>query len=285
MARPITDPNSLLADAGGEVLPASGSVTRSAPPARARDAVRTTFERFELKFWIAEPVAQRISKFVEPYVKRDTHNPTWESQRNTSLYLDTRGYRFYENHLALQPNRSKLRIRVYGRPFGPLAFFEVKRKVKSITMKDRFVLPIEEVPNVLERRRPKCSMSPDAERTFGEFMFQMSVHRAEPKIFVACYRQAFDSKLPGEDVRVTIDRELVYQPATGNRFAPDDRRWIPIQEGDDARPALGRRRAILELKFDGRAPPWVVDLVRCFDLTREAFSKYTTAVQQLRGRE
>ena len=116
-------------------------------------------------------------------------------------------------------------------------------------------------------------------------MFQKSVHRAEPKIFVACHREAFESKMPGEDVRVTIDRELVFQPATGNRFEPNERRWMPLNEGDDARPALGRRRAILELKFDGRAPPWIVDLVRCFDLTREAFSKYTTAVQQLRGRE
>jgi hypothetical protein len=285
LARPITDPNALLANAAGRVPGAPGSVAPASPAVRGRETIRTTFERFELKFWIAEPVAQRIEKFVEPYMRRDTHNLDWESQRNTSLYLDTRGYRFYENHLALLPNRSKLRIRVYGRPFGPLAFFEVKRKVKVITMKDRFVLPIEDVPNVLGRRRPSCPIPPDAERTFGEFMFQMSVHRAEPKIFVACYRQAFDSKIPGEDVRVTIDRELVYQPATGNRFEPDDRRWVPIQEGDDARPALGRRRAILELKFDGRAPPWVVDLVRCFDLTREAFSKYTTAVQQLRGRE
>lgn len=275
-------------NANGSVAPTVGALSgvpvRAPQLAPAREAIRTTFERFELKFWITEPVARRIVAFAEPYVKRDAHNTTWESTRHTSLYLDTQGYQFYENHLALSPNRSKLRIRVYGRPFEPLAFFEVKRKVKVITMKERLALPIEEVPNVLARRHPVSPIPEGAERTFGEFMFQMMVHRAEPKIYVACHREAYDSKIPGEDVRLTVDRDIVYQPATGYAFEPDDRRWEAVHDGDDPRPALGRRRAILELKFDGRAPPWVVDLVRCFDLTREAFSKYTTAVQQLRGR-
>ncbi|HVW27826.1 MAG TPA: polyphosphate polymerase domain-containing protein [Polyangiaceae bacterium] len=252
--------------------------------AGAASEVRTTFERFELKYWIAEPVADRVLRFAEPYLKRDPHSSTWESQRNTTLYLDTRGFRFCEDHLALSPDRLKLRLRVYGQPLGDTAFFEVKRKMKSITVKNRFALPVSEVAKVLGRQRAVYWLATEERKTFDDFVFRMRLHRAEPKVFVACYREAFESRIPGEDVRLTIDRELVYQPATGYEFTPDDRRWTNIREGEDPRPAFGRRRAMLELKFDGGCPRWMVELVKHFGLQRVAFSKYTTAAQQLRWR-
>jgi len=254
------------------------------PAVGAVPSIRTVFERFELKYWVTEPLAQRVLDFALPYLNRDAHATTREAQRNTTLYLDTRGFRFCENHLNLSPDRSKLRIRAYGRPYSKLAFFEVKRKVKTITMKERFALPIAEVANVLSRRPIGCEVSAAARRTLGDFLLQMCLHRAEPKLFVACFREAFESRVPGEDVRLTIDRDLVYQHATGFSFSPNERNWIDIQEGGDSRPSFGQRRAILELKFNGTPPWWMVELVRHFNLQREAFSKYTTAALQLRGR-
>ena len=263
----------------------SGPRHRAPTPALgAVPAIRTVFERFELKYWISEPQAQRILDFALPYLKRDSHATTREAQRNTTLYLDTRSFRFCEDHTNLSPDRSKLRIRAYGRPYSKLAFFEVKRKVKTITMKERFALPLGEVANVLSRRPVGCEVSEAARRTLADFVLQMCLHRAEPKLFVACFREAFESRIPGEDVRLTIDRELVYQHALGFGFTPEERRWVDIQDGEDCRPAFGRRRAILELKFNGTPPAWMVELVRHFNLQRVAFSKYTTAALQLRGR-
>ena len=256
----------------------------SVAPAIAVPVIRTTFQRFELKYWLTERMAQQVLEFAAPYLKRDPHSVTRDSQRNTTLYLDTRGFRFCENHLQLSPDRHKLRIRVYGSPLGRVAFFEVKRKVKTITVKDRFALPIAQVANVLARRPVTCAVSADAQRTLDDFAFQMSLHRAEPKVYVACFREAFESLVPGEDVRLTIDRDLVYQPSNGLTFTPCDRRWVDIREGDDARPAYGHRRAMLELKFDGTPPRFMVELVRHFNLQREAYSKYTSAALQLRGR-
>jgi hypothetical protein len=186
--------------------------------------------------------------------------------------------------MHLSSDRLKLRIRAYGRPYSKLAFFEMKRKVKTITMKERVALPIGEVTNVLSRRPIGCEVSPAAQRTLGDFMLQMCLHRAEPKLFVSCYREAFESRIPGEDVRMTIDRELVYQHSEGLGFSPNERRWVDIHEGDDTSTSFGYRRAMLELKFNGTPPRWMVELVRYFNLKREAFSKYTTAALQLRGR-
>ena len=284
----IADPQLLLdAKSTGTAAEARRSGPRHRAPTPALGAVpaiRTVFERFELKYWVTEPVAQRVLDFALPYLKRDAHATTREAQRNTSLYLDTRGFQFLENHMNLSPDRSKLRIRAYGRPYSKLAFFEVKRKVKTITMKERFALPIGEVANVLSRRPIGCEVSEAAQRTLADFVLQMCLHRAEPKLFVACYREAFESRIPGEDVRLTIDRELVYQHAAGFAFTPDERRWLEINDGQGCRTAFGQRRAVLELKFNGTPPRWMVELVRHFNLQREAFSKYTTAALQLRGR-
>jgi len=186
--------------------------------------------------------------------------------------------------MHLSPDRIKLRIRAYGRPFGKSAFFEIKRKIKTVTLKERFVLPIGEVPSVLGRRPVAYEMSDEAQRTMADFSLQMCLHRAEPKLYVACFREAFESRIMGEDVRLTIDRDLVYQEANGFGFAPNDRLWREIKEGDDPRPSFGHRKAMLELKFNGSPPRWMVELVRHFNLQREAFSKYTTAALQLRGR-
>ena len=290
MSQPsILQPGSALFDAGGaldDVQPKESGVGQVAPkPASAAaPAIRTVFERFELKYWLTEPLAQRVLAFAAPYLKRDPYSTSWESQRNTTLYLDTRGFQFCENHVNLSPDRTKLRIRVYGIPLGKLAFFEVKRKVKVITLKDRFALPVPQVANVLSRRPVTCPVSAEAAPTLSEFTFQMLLHRAVPKVYVACHREAFESLIPGEDVRLTIDRDLVWQAAHSVNFEVNDRAWQDIHEGDDTRPAFGHRRCMLELKFNGSPPRWMTELVRHFNLQREAYSKYTTAALQLRGR-
>ena len=290
MAPPtLVNPASVLFDAGAalgedENLRSGPRNAAPLPAATATQAIRTAFERFELKYWLTEPLAQKVLDFSMPYLKRDAYATTRDAQRNTTLYLDTRGFRFCDNHTNLSPDRTKLRIRAYGRPIGKLAFFEVKRKVKTVTLKERFALPIDQVENVLSRKPVTCDVPEAAQATLGDFILQMSVHRAEPKLYVGCFREAFESRIPGEDVRLTIDRELVYQQSEGNAFAPIDRRWVDIHEGDDTRPSHGHRKAMLELKFNGSPPRWMVELVRYFNLQREAFSKYTTAALQLRGR-
>jgi len=289
MASPnLASPAQLLDSAAsnelGEILRSGTRPAAPTPAAAPSQAIRTAFQRFEFKYWVSEPLAQSVLAFAKPYLKADAHALNRDDQRNTTLYLDTRGFQFCENHLSLSPDRSKLRVRAYGRPFGKLAFFEVKRKVKTVTLKERFALPIAEVENVLSRRPVGCDMSEAARRTLGDFTFQMCLHRASPKLFVTCFREAFESRIAGEDVRLTVDRDLMYQPADGFGFSPVDGRYVPIHEGDDCRPSYGSRRAMLELKFNGSPPRWMTELIRHFSLQREAFSKYTTAALQLRGR-
>jgi hypothetical protein len=248
------------------------------PEPKLGRAVRTTFERFELKYWMTEQVASRVLEFATPYIVRDENGLSPAAQRNVTLYLDTWGFRFYRMHELLAPDRFKLRVRSYGDPIGPSAFFEIKHKRKTITMKERAEVPLAQVPYVLGGQTDHL---PEAVVPRLEpFMRLMTVHRASPKVLVACQREAFESRISGEDVRLTFDRDLVYQPTLRPDLGYDRRAWRVIGDGD-SRPSFGRQRVLLELKF-GVCPRWLVELVSRFDLKREAFSKYMAAIALMR---
>lgn len=64
---------------------------------------------------------------------------------------------FLDLHTQKAPDRSKLRIRAYGSPPSGPAFFEVKRKVKRVTFKDRAVVPMEALPALLNGEIPSSA--------------------------------------------------------------------------------------------------------------------------------
>jgi len=86
--------------------PLAGSPTRAAPsPSEARLApavkeaakpealqlIRTTFERFELKYWVDERQARQILAFAEPYLRRDPHDIAGAVRRDLEAYVRDQG--------------------------------------------------------------------------------------------------------------------------------------------------------------------------------------------------
>ncbi|MBX3264785.1 MAG: polyphosphate polymerase domain-containing protein [Labilithrix sp.] len=256
--------------------------------------VRTTFERFELKFWVTAPTADRVVRFARPYLEHDPFSRDGNLTRNVSLYLDTRGYRFHALHTSGAPERLKLRVRTYGdpptsplspsEPSGRVGFFEVKRKVKNITLKARATLPLEHVPAVLSGRPDLASCAPAERRHLETFLFLSALHRVEPKVFIASRREAFVSRTRGVDVRMTIDREIAYQPAYGRHFSAAPHRWTVIDGRGGRCAPYGAARALVELKFRGAAPAWMAEMVARFEMRQEGFSKYIAAIDHLQGK-
>jgi hypothetical protein len=95
-------------------------------------------------------------------------------------------------------------------------------------------------------------------------------------VFVDYRREAFVA--PAGSLRVTVDRHLVaraYDPKSGLRPAGDS--LPPVSRG-----------VVLELKYNGRAPRWMHDLVTNFNLQRTSFPKYVHcvgALQRLNGQK
>src|SRR5689334_18934733 len=95
--------------------------------------------RFELKYRIDERRARGVRDFIRSYMVRDRYArpeiggcyPIY------SVYLDSPGLALYSATLHGLKNRFKLRARYYDdRPQSPV-FFEIKRRVNDVILKER----------------------------------------------------------------------------------------------------------------------------------------------------
>jgi hypothetical protein len=74
-----------------------------------------------------------------------------------------------------------------------------------------------------------------------------------------------------ESVRVTFDREIAgrpYDPRMG-LTVPDDEAMVKVNG------------VVLELKYNGRKPGWMQDLIMSYGLERLSFPKYVYALDAL----
>ena len=236
--------------------------------------------RYELKYLIDEPCARQVRDFVRSYLVRDGHARAGMGFAYPiySIYLDDAGFGLYRATVQAQKNRFKLRIRYYDDrdADGPL-FFEIKRRVNDIIMKERAVVRRGELAALLHGActlRDACVDPGDAEShgVLGEFFRLRDAINASPNIIVYFQREAWVSptgkKLDG-NVRVTFDRRAAVAPFAGTLSPPH---WT------DARVP----EVILELKFDDRFPRWMHELVTCCDLHRSSMGKYAHCMGQVR---
>lgn len=236
--------------------------------------LQSKFQRFEYKYWVSETVAEQLLRLAGPYLICDD----WAQggQHNTSLYLDSAELDLLQLHTESTPDRVKLRIRAYGDPPVDPAFIEIKRKVKAVNLKRRVHVPLAVVPELLSGSGSVWQFKTAEERdTLEHFLYLMITLRAEPRVLVSCRRQAYTSMNPGEGVRLTMDRNICYQPARGYSLLGDRGAWTPLC-------GLGSYQAcastLLELKFPGAAPLWLAEAVQQLGLVRGSYSKYVSAM-------
>jgi hypothetical protein len=225
--------------------------------------------RFELKYIIDEVTARQVRDFARSYLQRDEHSlpELHYAYPIYSVYLDNPGLKLYNSTIQGEKNRYKLRIRYYDfNPWSPI-FFELKRRVNEVILKDRAIVRRECLLPLLRGRCPSRSdlVNPSdldsyyALRNFCELARNIS---AEGKMIVYYEREAWVT--PNDDnVRLTFDRNLRGARFTGN-LKPEDKDWVnPPTEG-----------VVLELKFDNRFPIWMRQLVQSCNLFRTSMAKY-----------
>jgi hypothetical protein len=249
------------------------------PPARDLD-------RFELKYWVPDQVIGQVLDYVKPHLVLDPYSVKLGvlSQHNTSLYLETPNLDSYWRHVDSSPDRFKLRVRVYGDPPSGKAFFETKRKIKSVIVKTRTAVSMQEMVGLIEGTYESLPpwLSAEDRRNLENFLYLRTALRAEPCVLVRAYRESHCSADPMEDIRVTVDREICFQPARGTDLVGDPKRWIPI-DGEEQHEQRGVH-AMVELKYPRIAPFWMQSLVARLEMWRVGYSKYIASVQHLLDR-
>ena len=169
--------------------------------------------RYELKYIIDERCARGVRDFVRAHLQRDPHAvPEMRySYPIYSLYLDGPGLTLYSATVQAQKNRYKLRIRYYDHDPQSPVFFEIKRRVGEVILKDRTAVCRSSVQRLLAGHAPRPEDLPDPTDTGGlsvlcRFCELKNAIHAEPKIIVYFEREAWISA-HDEELRVTFDRE------------------------------------------------------------------------------
>jgi hypothetical protein len=232
------------------------------------------FERYEFKYFFPEERAEAIRRFLRPYVAADPYASRAPGGRYTirNIYLDTPKLDLYTACVNDEVDRFKLRIRWYGEePKGPF-FFEVKRKIRQVILKDRAKISAADVRALLRGEPLSLPAGPTRDHLMA-FLDRVVRHGMIPCLFSRYTREPYES-IFGEYARVTFDRAMCYQRAQGR--AEDPRGWTYT----DAPWATGgvRQAGVLELKFTREFPRWMADLVAEFELERVGYSKYVSAV-------
>lgn len=233
-------------------------------------------QRFELKYIIEETVALAVRDYVSTQLELDEFSvgkPNY-SYPVHSLYLDSDDLHLYQSTINSEKNRYKLRLRFYNDSPDTPVFFEIKRRVDSAILKQRGGVKREAVGWLLAGHMPEPAhlSSKDPKHLFALQRFCELTKRleAKPKVHVAYLREAW---LPhdGNSVRVTMDRQVRDDPEPTARLSTQ--MVNPVLVFGDS--------VILEIKFTGRFPQWLTDMVRAFNLRPCSAAKYVDGIGRM----
>lgn len=192
-----------------------------------------------------------------------------------SLYFDTDGWRLARQTLDGLRERFKARVRTYGWTDADPVFVELKGRVGTSVLKQRARIGREQVDALCAGGAPPpggfVAANPAHQRDLVEFRNRQDRLDLRPRLWVSYVREAYQSRF-GDGGRITFDVGLRVQPPDPERlFHPDEDRWVPV-----ALPAP----IVVELKFNGAFPRWMLHLVRALELRRESCSKYLHGAQR-----
>jgi VTC domain len=234
------------------------------------------WQRFELKYFVAEDVALAARDFVSSYLDIDEYGATLPNYSYPvhSLYLDSDNLDLYHITINGDKNRFKLRLRYYDERNESPIFFEIKQRMNNIIIKQRGGVRRDAVDWLLAGHLPEpshlVSKDPRPLMALQSFCRRMHNMAAKPKMHVAYLREAWIGR-DGNPVRVTMDRAVRCEADPTTRL--ETRLDHPV--------AVFERNVVLELKFTDRFPGWFKQLVRVFDLTQCGAAKYVDGVTLL----
>ena len=225
----------------------------------------------EIKYLVSESKAEALMRFVELYLPLDRYCKLQPggSYPIVSLYLDSHNLQLCRESLEGHKNRFKLRIRSYtDDPKYPL-FFEIKRRMNTIILKDRARVKHCDTASLISGLAlPPHDYNTDHE-TLKQFRLYVNSINAAPVIKIRYMREAYEGDSHNR-VRVTFDRQLAFKAGNTSDVLFNGHRW-QHHPGSSV---------IVETKFTGHYPAWLHQMVRSFDLRQQSMSKYARSIER-----
>jgi hypothetical protein len=233
--------------------------------------------RYERKYVVSETTAAAVRQFVSAYMAPDPYMDAAEPRgyQVHSLYLDAPQLALYRQTTEGLKNRYKLRIRFYDESTDSPAFLEIKRRVSNTLYKQRATVSKRAAEDLhcggVLGTRDLLSATEKSVRALADFCESQARLSASGTAFVSYWREAY--VLPhAEGARVTFDRHVVSHP-----YEPSRGLALPQQCE-----VVSRNYVVLELKYMGRSPGWMKDLVNACGLVQVSYPKYVYSVEALK---
>lgn len=228
--------------------------------------------RFEFKYMINEQKARQIESYIEKIgLKKDKYGSDSGQYAVCSLYFDTPALKDYYDKRAGLKRRRKLRARTYNENFDretPPIWLEAKEKHDMFVYKKRQIILHDEWLKFSDDKAYfNISQILKKQADSRDFSYHFLGGNYKPHVVVIYQRKAYVGNFFAP-FRLTLDSNIRACKWRDFRY---NRNIVPIIKG----------KAILEVKFSVAMPWWFQDMVRRFNLKRQAFSKYVNAVDAI----
>lgn len=224
--------------------------------------------RYEFKYLIPWEQIPVIRQWAQTFCEPDPYGVDGRYDVN-SLYLDTTDWLLARQTLEGQRNRYKLRMRTYGWTEEDPVFLELKGRVGTSIVKQRALVSRPTAVHISQgdiTEEPLRALKSSHQDDFVRFCNRVDRMDMRPRLWVRYQREAYGSTY-GDNARLTFDTSLEVQiPPMDTPFVPDPEQWqsVPLEGGHQ----------ILEMKFNGAFPMWMLRLVHSLGLERVSSSKY-----------
>lgn len=232
------------------------------------------FKRSEKKYLIISSMVELLIGQISFYLARD--EKTEKTPLINSIYYDSTDWKCYNDQVRKVNPRFKIRFRQYTKngKNSDHGFLEIKRKVNSISLKDRIKanidslesLPDDHIPNEIKSLNRKTETQ-DLGDIYFKIINEIKTNNLHPVAKVSYNRMAFENQ--GRNLRITFDSNLQFTAVDNNLNKPTSAHKF----FDNV--------IIMEIKYSDKIPEWLSSLLTNNKISKQNFSKYCNAINYL----
>ncbi len=218
--------------------------------------------RHELKYLVSQKQLMYLGTILNNLLEVDSHQGM-NGYTIRSLYFDSEDDRYLNESINGVNKRNKYRIRIYD---GSDKTVNFEKKITIGNLKDKSSSRINR--DIVESIIQGDNIETDDEGVLKEVLLLRKTIRLQPKCIVEYDRFAYVSDIG--NIRITFDRNLRTSTRVNEFF--EDPLMIPIMDND---------LHILEVKYDGILPGYLVRFINELNPERTSVSKYALCRQYI----
>lgn len=222
--------------------------------------------RSENKYWIEKIEEARLQKQLDQILQRDNHSKE-HSYIVRSLYFDSLDETDYLEKLAGVEIRKKIRIRTYD-PNASRCKLEVKKKFGNLQNKISLWITKEDAISLTKGEYDVLIKYFDNNPEAVEIYSLMRLGLYRPCVLIEYDRIAYT--YPRYRTRITFDQKIRATESCLDLFAQNPMYHDVVGAG-----------TVLEVKYDGKLMRFISQILKTYNITQTAISKYVMSRQLL----